>query len=481
MSEKSHSLLTFKTVNPWNNSAISTYEYVRLQDIDRRLSILQSGFKQWRVLTYQQRQEKLKPIADYFRSQKNEIARAITTEMGKPFAQALAEVQKSIEAIDYLCHCSLDDILKQKIDTRFKQDYEHVVIYKPKGLILSIMPWNFPFWQSIRMVIPTLIVGNCVLLKSSEQTPSAGEYILKAFQTINLSDVFDHFIFSHDLTESILADDRVCGVSLTGSTQAGFKISELAGRYMKKSVFELGGSDAYVVLKDADLKLSANVIAASRLQNTGQSCIACKRVFVDESIVSDFLNELVQEFKKYKFGDLFDSQTQLGPLSHEKFVKQDQQLFDQISSDVDVIYLKSPQDDLDQITDCSLDHFAPVRILKVKVNASDKFYDFINKTEFFSPTLIVIIFNDINECLEKVNASIYGLGGAIFTRNLEVGRQLACQVESGMVAVNDFIKSDYELPFGGNKKSGHGRELGVAGFVEFCDSQLISVRLKGVM
>jgi len=480
MSEKTHSLLTFKTVNPWNNTDISTYEYVKPIDINRRLSILHSGFKQWRTLSYQQRQEKIKPITAYFRNNKNEIARSITTEMGKPFSQALAEVQKSIEAIDYLCQCSLDDILKQKIETRFKPDYEHVVIYKPKGVILSIMPWNFPFWQSIRMIIPTLIVGNCVLLKSSEQTPTAGDYILKAFQAINLSDVFDHFVFNHDLTESILADDRVCGVSLTGSTQAGFKVSELAGRYMKKSVFELGGSDAYVVLKDADFKLSAKAIAASRLQNTGQSCIACKRVFVDETVVNEFLTELVFEFKKYKFGDLFDSQTQLGPLSHEKFVKQDQQLFDQVKLYTDTIYLKNPEDDFDQGTSYSSKHFAPVRILKVKNDVSEKFYDFINKTEFFSPTLIVMTFDDIHQCLDQANASIYGLGAAIFTRNLEAGKQLACQFESGMVAVNDFIKSDYELPFGGNKKSGHGRELGAAGFIEFCDSQLVSVCLKGM-
>jgi len=481
MSEKTHSLLTFKTVNPWNNTDISTYEYVNYKNIESCLVQLNQGFKNWKLLNYRDRQEKIKLIADYFRDNIDEIAKSITLEMGKPFSQAFAEVQKSIEAINYLCQCSLDDVLMQKIDTRFKKDYDHVVIYKPKGIILSIMPWNFPFWQSIRMIVPTLIVGNCVLLKSSEQTPTSGDYILKAFRSANLSDVFGHLIFSHDLTESILADERVCGVSLTGSTQAGFKVSEIAGRYMKKSVFELGGSDAYVVLSDADLKLSARSIAVSRLQNTGQSCIACKRVFVDETIISIFLNELVQEFEKYKFGDLFSAQTKLGPLSHEKFVKQDQQLFDYISAHVDVFYLKKPENDFTSTENYSLKNFSPVRILKIKKDAPKEIYDFINQTEFFSPTLIVMSFDHVDQCLERVNASIYGLGGAVFTKNTDYGRIIASQFESGMVCVNDFIKSDYELPFGGNKKSGHGRELGVAGFTEFCDSQLISVNLKDLV
>ncbi|MFN3697417.1 MAG: aldehyde dehydrogenase family protein [Pseudobdellovibrio sp.] len=469
---------SFRTVNPWNNQVLKEYNYARGSDIESSLNRLNNEFNRWKKLSYQQRQVRLNFLNNYFILNKDLIADSIRIEMGKPITQARSEVQKTIDAIDFLCRVKLDNLFEQHIQTRFNATFEHKVIYKPKGIIMGIMPWNFPLWQSIRMLLPTLISGNSVLLKSSELTPSVGDFISQAFQYAELNDVFAHHIFHHSFTETLIADERIQGISLTGSTQAGFKLSELAGRYMKKSVFELGGSDAYLVLADANLNLAAECIAASRLQNTGQSCIACKRVFVHEQVYSDFIKKLCLEFDEYKFGDLSNSETCLGPLSNVKFAEQEMDVFKVIEEHVEIIYLREPYSELKQFKDAHLSGFAPVRILRVKTDAPIEFYSFLNQTEFFSPTLIVMTYKDLDNCLKEINASHFGLGAAIFTHETRKALEIAQEIHTGMIAINDYIRSDYELPFGGVKKSGHGRELGLTGFVEFCDLQLIATALK---
>lgn len=469
-------MASFKTFNPATGAFIDEHPYAQATDISRSIEQLHNGFLRWSKFSFNDRQKILRPAIGLFRQGREELAKSITNEMGKPYSATLAEIDKSIQAMEYMCTQSFQELAPTPIKTiTDHQNISHHIYHKPKGVILGVMPWNFPFWQAVRMIWPALLTGNTVLLKHSEITPSTGNFIKKILSQVEVKNIFDHLIFEHSLTESVIADSRVHGVSLTGSVKAGYTLSEFAGKYMKRGVFELGGSDAHLVLDEANLVKTASVIARSRLQNTGQSCIAAKRVIVPKGKVNELLVQLVAQFNKSVFGDPLDRQTTVGPLAHYRFKNEDESRFQMAKQFSEVVFEKKPDElFIQSIVKESLQQaFVPLRILHVKKPTAD-FLKYVKVTEFFSPTLLVFEYNTTDEALALVNNTQFGLGGSVYSENLAKAHDIALQFDSGMVAINEAVASNVALPFGGTKASGLGRELGLQGFFEFTDTQVIT-------
>ena len=456
------------TTNPATGERLKPYLMINdMVDVQPLLLELTKGFKQWKCLNFQDRQKKLLPTVKLFEEAKKEIALEITLQMGKPLAQALVEIDKCIESIQYMCTHSYKEFDPQYIETTQQMNEVH---YRPRGVILSVMPWNFPLWQVVRMIYPALLMGNVILLKHSEITASIGVLVEKIFSKLDYC-VLKNILFDHALTEEIIADPKVSGVSLTGSTKAGYKLSEYAGKYLKHGVFELGGSDAYLVLDDADIKLAAQTILKSRLHNTGQTCISAKRAFVSKNKIDLFLAEMKAELPKYQFGDLMSPKTQLAPLASIQFKKdylQKRKLIDDyVSLEMSI---QPPSLDFESMTKA----FVPVEILQVKDIHSASLRTIMNDLEFFSPTLLIYVYDTEDQAMDLLNSTKYGLGSAIFTNDIPKAKKMAANIEAGICVINGLVKSDVRLPFGGFKSSGLGRETGIIGFYEFTQTQVIS-------
>jgi len=469
-------MASFKTFNPTSGAFLQEYPLATASDISRSLEGLQMGFLRWRDLSFSERQKVLRPAVGLFNQHKEELAKSITEEMGKPYFQSLAEIDKTLLSLEHMCSTPCPELDVQAVKTfSDSEKTSHQIYHKPKGIILGVMPWNFPFWQSVRMIFPALLAGNTVLLKHSENTPSTGNFIKKILSQVDVKNIFDHLIFDHSLTESVIADRRVHGVSLTGSVKAGYLLSEYAGKHMKRGVFELGGSDAHLVLRDADIVKTAANIAKSRLQNTGQSCIAAKRVIVDRQISNELIDQLVVNFDKYVYGNVFDRKTTLGPLAHHRFKPEHEARFNYVKAFCEVIYERSPDQAIVKslAEEPSRQAFVPLRILKVK-KATDEFMKYMKTNEFFSPTLIIFEYNTLEDGLTLVNHTQFGLGGSVYSEDIFRAHDVAKKFESGMVAINDAVASNVMLPFGGVKSSGIGRELGMQGYTEFTDIQVLT-------
>ncbi len=456
------------TTNPATGERLKPYSMIQdMADVQPLLFELSSGFNHWKKLSFQDRQKNLLPTVKFFTDSKKEIALEITLQMGKPLAQAITEIDKCIESIQYMCTHSYKEFDPQFVETTQQMNE---VYHRPLGVILSVMPWNFPLWQVVRMIYPALLMGNVILLKHSEITPSIGVLVEKIFSYMDYR-VLKNILFDHSLTEEIIADSKVSGVSLTGSTKAGYKLSEYAGKYLKRGVFELGGSDAYLVLDDADIKLSVQTILKSRLHNTGQTCISAKRAFVSKNKIDLFLAEMKADMQNYQFGDPMSPKTHLAPLAHFKFKKE--YLDKRKIIDPYVSLEMSIQPDSADLNS-TIKAFVPVEILRVKDIHSVALKNIMNDLEFFSPTLLVYVYDTEDQAEDLINSTKYGLGSAIFTTNIAKAKKIAANIEAGICVINGLVKSDVKLPFGGFKSSGLGRETGIIGFYEFTQTQVIS-------
>lgn len=461
-------MASFKTFNPTTGAFIDEYTYATATDISKSLDLLHGGFLRWKMLSFAERQKVIRPAIGLFHQAKEELAKMISTEMGKPYFAALAEIDKSLQALEYMCVTPYPELDVKVVEN-------HKIYHHPKGVILGVMPWNFPFWQAVRMIFPALLAGNTVLLKHSEITPSTGSFIKKVLSQIEVKNLFDHLIFEHTLTESIIADRRVHGVSLTGSVKAGYTLSEYAGKYMKRGVFELGGSDAHLVLSDADIEKAARIIAKSRLQNTGQSCISAKRAIIAKEKSKEFIEHLKNNFEEAVFGNVFDREVTVGPLAHMRFKPEDEARFQMAKKFSEVVYEQLPDEGIIKslAADTERQAFVPLRILKVR-NLTAEFMQYLKTAEFFSPTLLVFEYSNLEEGIRLVNSTQFGLGGSVYSQNLVKAQEVALQFESGMVAINEAVQSNVMVPFGGVKASGIGRELGTHGFTEFTDIQVVT-------
>jgi succinate-semialdehyde dehydrogenase / glutarate-semialdehyde dehydrogenase len=445
--------MSLQSVNPATGEVLETFTAVSGRGLDGIIAQSHAAFLEWRTVPFKVRAERMRQAAQILRRRRAEFARTMTLEMGKPITQGEAEVDKCAWACDYYADSAEGFLAVQPRETDAKKSY---VRYEPLGIVLAVMPWNFPFWQVFRFAAPALMAGNAGVLKHASNVPRCALQIEEVFREAG----FPRGLFSTALIESsavagLIDDPRIVAVTLTGSELAGSKVAERAGREIKKTVLELGGSDPFIVLEDADLNVAANVAADARLVNSGQSCIAAKRFIVVEAVAEKFIPKFVDELRSRRMGDPLDRATQIGPQARVE-------LRDELHRQVEESIKRGAQRLLGGEIPRGKGAFYPATLL-VGVDKGMPAFD----EETFGPVAAVIRAKDEADAVRLANDSRFGLGAALWTRDHTRAERLAAQIEAGAVFVNGLVKSDPRLPFGGIKKSGYGRELSEYGIREF--------------
>lgn len=454
--------MAFTSVNPATSEIIATYDQMDPDRVNEVLAAASGAQREWRSAPFNDRSQVLRRAGDLLRERVDSYARLMTTEMGKPLGQARAEVEKCAWVCEYYAEHAARFLVSDpvEIDTG-----EAIVSYQPLGVVLAIMPWNFPFWQVLRFAAPTLMAGNGGLLKHAETTMGCALAIERLLLDAGLPDgVFTALLITHDQAAQVIDSEHVQAVTLTGSTRAGRAVAQAAGRALKKTVLELGGSDPYVVLADADLDRAADVCATSRLINSGQSCIAAKRFIVVEARAEEFTGSVTARMAAADFGDPLHDPP-LGPLARLD-------LRDTLHRQVEQSVRAGARCPLGGSVPEGPGAFYPATVL-TNVKPGMPAYD----EEVFGPVASIIVAKDDEDAIRIANDTAYGLGAAVFTTDATRGRHIAeKRLEAGACFVNDFVASDPRLPFGGIKGSGYGRELGRPGIREFVNVKTVVVR-----
>lgn len=448
----------FKSIYPFDQSTVGEFQTMNATIVNDKLDLATKAFRDWKKTSYAHRSNLMLKVAALIRHNKEEYARTITLEMGKLLSEARAEVEKSATACEYFAQHAEAFLKDQNIPTEAKQSF---VAFEPVGAVLAIMPWNFPFWQVFRFAAPALMAGNVGLLKHAPNVTKCSLMIEKLFQEAGFPiGVFQSLVIEVDLVESIIASSIVQGVALTGSEAAGSKVASIAGKNIKRTVLELGGSDAFIVLPDADLKKTVKIATQSRMQNVGQSCIAAKRFIVVKDIKEAFVAQFVESVKSLVQGDPFQDKSTLGPMARLD-------LAEKLKSQMDVSLSKGAKLLVGgERSGCNfqatlLDNVSP------GMPAFDE--------ETFGPLGAIITVKDDAEAITLANQTRYGLGATVWSQDLERAKRIARALDSGSVLINSLMRSDVRLPFGGVKKSGYGRELSEFGIKEFVNIKTISV------
>ena len=451
----------FQSVNPFTEEIFSEVPALSDKEWEQKLHLADQIFPSWEAKTLADRTAFIQSLIKILDQKKSELASLITKEMGKPIKQSLAELEKCIKFCEYTAtHAPLFLEDKKCLPSAPSNAY---VVYKPLGVILGIMPWNFPFWQVFRFTIPTLLCGNNVLVKPAPNVMLCGTQLEKLFIKAGFPlGVYQNLPVSIKQIKQIIVDPRVRGVSLTGSVRAGRKVAALTGQYLKKSVLELGGSDPYVILDSADLKQSAKECVLSRMNNNGQSCIAAKRFIVTDKNAEEFSSLVIELMKMYQMGDPFISQNSLGPLAR-------QDLREQLHNQVNYLVDKGANILLGAQVPKKKGWFYPPTVLSVSASVASSFNE-----ELFGPVALIIRVPNEEEAARVANNSLYGLGSAVFSQEREKAEQWARnRLQAGSCAINQALHSHPALPFGGIKDSGYGRELSDWGFYEFVNVKTI--------
>lgn len=456
--------MSLVTLNPATGRRIRSYREHSARHVDHALDSAVRAFASWRRLSFAQRAKHVRALARELRRHADEFAALITTEMGKPIAQAQAEIEKCALNCDFYAGHAARFLADERPAGAPAQRF---VTYQPLGVVLAIEPWNFPFWQVFRAAAPALMAGNTIVLKHAANVTGCALAIEAIFSRAGLPDgIFHTLLLSGERTSDLISDDRIAMVALTGSTAVGRRVAALAGAAMKKGVFELGGSDAYVILADADLDHAAKLCAESRLYNTGQSCVAAKRFVVVEKVRAEFEQRLVAELQARRAGDPRESSTQLGPLARADLRGT---LHDQVRRSVRAGAKLLCGGAMPSAATPGF--FYPATAL-TRVRPGMPAFD----EELFGPVAAIISARDERDALRLANLTPFGLGAAIFTRNRARGERIAREeLVAGSAFVNEFVRSHPTLPFGGVKLSGHGRELGPWGLREFTNVKTVSV------
>lgn len=452
-----------KSINPVTNEIVKTYQEHSEEGIEKIINSVDKIWHHWRSTSFYHRSQLMQNAASILRSKKEELALLMALEMGKVKSEGIAEIEKCAWVCEYYATNAESFLENEIIATQASKSY---VSYQPLGTILAVMPWNFPFWQVFRFAAPTLMAGNTAVLKHASNVPGCALAIEDIFREAGFPEnVFRTLLVGSPMVEKVIKHQAIKGVSLTGSTPAGKSVAALAGSELKKCVLELGGSDPYLILKDADLEMAAKTCAAGRLLNAGQSCIGAKRFIVEETIYVHFLELFTHEMNAAHFGDPFDGESTMGPMAREDLRDElHQQVVDSIRKGAEVII------------GGEIPHrkgaFYPPTILE-NVKPGMPAY----KEELFGPVASVIKVKDEQEAIRVANDTDFGLGAAVFTNNLKKGEHIAeIELEAGACFVNDFVKSDPRLPFGGIKTSGFGRELSEHGIKEFMNVKTVYVK-----
>jgi len=453
--------VSFQSVNPATGEVLETFEETAPAAIDDILERADVASREWRRRPVTERAERLRAAGRVLRERKDEYARTMALEMGKPLAQGVGEAEKCAWVCDFYAEHGatlLADELRPSDATR------SYVRFEALGPVLAIMPWNFPFWQVFRFAAPALVAGNAGILKHAPNVPRCAVEIETVFHDAGFPDgLFRAVFLSNEGAGRVIADGRVRAVTLTGSDRAGSQVAEQAGRHLKKTVLELGGSDPFIVLDDADLERAAATAAEARLINSGQSCIAAKRFIVVDSVADAFLERFTTAMRARKVGDPLDPTTQVGPQARLD-------LREKLHSQVQESVKRGAQVILGGQLPVGRGAFYPPTVL-VAVEPGMPVFD----QETFGPVAAVIRAKNEVDAIRVANASSYGLGAAVWTRDAQRGERVAREIEAGSVFVNGLVKSDPRLPFGGVKRSGYGRELSKEGLREFVNVKTVWV------
>ena len=455
--------MTLKSVNPATGNTLQTFVEMTEDEVNAIVESVHGAFNGWRKTSFSFRAERMKEVAHLLREGKEDFGTLMTEEMGKPYKQSIAEAEKCAWVCEYYADNAEKFLANKNIATEATNSF---VSYQPIGIVLAVMPWNFPFWQVFRFAAPTLMAGNPGILKHASNVQGCAQAIEDIFTAADFPDnLFKNLVIGSDKVENVIKNPLVKAVTLTGSTPAGKAVASLAGSMLKKTVLELGGSDPYVILEDADLDQAVNACIAGRMLNTGQSCIAAKRFIVVEPCRPEFTDKVAKKIKNMNMGDPLDPTIDIGPMVN---ILARDELHQQVITSLD----KGAVLVTGGIIPESPGSFYPPTLLVDVAPGMPAFDD-----ELFGPVAVIIAAKDEQQALELANQTKFGLGAAVFTTDFQKGKKIATEVlEAGCCFVNDFVKSDPRLPFGGIKESGYGRELSEFGIHEFVNIKTVVIQ-----
>ncbi len=454
--------MAIATINPATGELLATFEPLLEAEIEEKLELAAQTFREYQRTSLSERSSILLRVADVLEAEQERFSRLITIEMGKPIRAARAEIAKSLRLCRYYAAEAEQALLDQEIPSGAHRSY---IRYEPLGVLLAVMPWNFPFWQVIRMAAPALMAGNVVLLKHSPNVPQCALAVESVFRQAGLPiGAFQTLLIGSEKVASLIADPRVAAVSLTGSESAGRCVGAQAGRHLKKSVLELGGSDPFIVMPSADLPLAVKIAVKARTVNGGQSCIAAKRFIIAEEIYEEFEHRFVAGMKCLRIGDPFDEATQLGPLASEQVLsKLEAQVKDAVSAGSHLL-LGGNRFERRGF------YFEPSVLSEIPIAAA------VYREEVFGPVALLFRARNIDDAIRLANDTAFGLGASIWTNDETECARFLREIEAGSVFVNEMVASDMRFPFGGVKSSGYGRELGAQGLLEFVNMKTVRIQ-----
>lgn len=454
-----HDLNSFESINPYTGEKFARFELLSDPELDKALHKAHDAFLKWRKTSLKERITLIDSLGHLLNNEAQTYAQTITLEMGKPLREAIAEVKKCAVACRYYVEHSANHLKTRKVTLDAGRMGE--VRYEPTGVILGIMPWNFPFWQVVRFAIPTLAAGNVVMIKHAPNTPRSALMLQQLFARAGFPvGVYSNMFASTQQVSSLISRREITGVSLTGSTRAGRAVAALAGQHLKPSVLELGGSNALIALPDAPIQKVADQAINARFMNAGQSCISAKRIFVPREKYEHYIKELTIRIKRLKTGNPLMDDTQIGPVARLD-------LADQLEKQV------SASTELGARLHLGGQRFGTMYSPALLTNVKPGMPAF--EEELFGPVAVLIAYSSEKEVIQLANSTPYGLGTAIFSADVEHARKLASKFQDGAVYVNEWIHSDPRLPFGGVKDSGYGRELSEEGIKAFVNVKSVVV------
>ena len=449
-----------KSKNPYNENIIKDYSNHNTLEVKNIINAANNSYYDWKKVPINSRIIIIRKVKNNLTSNRKNSANMITQEMGKPIIESFAEIDKCIWLCEYYIENSEEFLKAETIKTDASKSY---VSFEPLGVILGIMPWNFPYWQVFRFAIPAILSGNTVVVKHASNVSGCSLLIEKIFSENIKLNVFQSLLLTSLKMKDVIENPLIKAISLTGSEEAGSKVASLAGNKIKKILLELGGSDAFIVCKDADIKKASEKAVAARMLNTGQSCIAAKRFIVHEEIKDEFIKNIINILNQMNIDDPTSMNTQIGPLARKDILQDLQnQMKDAIKKGAKICYQKKMKHKKGYF-------FSPVII--DNIDSSMKVYN----NETFGPLFTIFSFKKNEEAVKIANDTQYGLGGSIWSENIENAKQIGESINTGAIFINEITKSDPRLPFGGIGISGYGRELGSYGIKEFVNIKTVYI------
>lgn len=451
--------MNFKSINPYNGEVLKTYSGLTSQELTAKLDLSQTVFTGWKTVPLKERMRLMANAGKVLRDITETYAKMITLEMGKPITESRTEITKCAWVCEYYAENAESFLANEIIKTDAQSSF---VQHDPIGSVLAIMPWNFPFWQVFRFAAPTLTAGNTGLLKHASNVLGCAELIEEVFAKAGFPQgVFQNLLVNHDQIDMIMAHPALKAVSLTGSEKAGSAVAAIAGKYLKKSLLELGGSNAFIVWEDADVDEAVKTALMARMLNGGQSCIAAKRFILTPAVYDEFVQKFTEGVVKLKSGDPMEEDTDLGPLARTDLAEQlNKQVKESVEMGAKLLTGGNRKDAYHDPT-----------ILGDVVPGMQAFDE-----ETFGPLAAMIRANDIDDAFNLSEKSKYGLGVTVCTNDIKKAISMASRVSDGAYFINELVKSDPRLPFGGTKNSGYGRELGNDGIMEFVNRKTVYVQ-----